>query len=75
MLFGLCNADEAVLLPFSAFKHTVKYFSIWMAYQCFMCSLLRLAHSCKQGIIGIDKCVKGIRGYKFKKIFAPRQPW
>ena len=59
MFLGLCNVDEASLSPFSAFKHTLKYFGMWMAYQCFVCSLLRLACNCKQGIIGIDKFVKG----------------
>ena len=37
----------------------MKYFSIWMAYQCFVCSLLCPGRNCKFGIIGIDECVKG----------------
>ena len=59
VLFGLCNVDEVSLSPFSAFKHTLKYFGMWMANQCFVCSLSRLARNCNQDIIGIDKCVNG----------------
>lgn len=52
----VCNRSTK---PFSAFKHTWKFWSMWLAYQYFVGTLSCFAYNCKQGIIGIDKCVKG----------------
>ena len=66
MLFCFSHREKRVkkinLLHFPVF--TSKNFVILKfpepSTDCFVCSLLRFACNCKQGIIGIDKFAKGL---------------